>query len=107
MFKILELKNTESALPTEVGYGYNTREQALAAVKKHLTTFKISGRNPEGDYWWVRDSEGLRKCWISSVDRRRHCGQCSISRTKAESLIKRDVRSGSGDTTVRWSGQAQ
>ena len=43
MFKILELKNTESALPAEVGYGYNTREQALAAVKKHLTTFKISG----------------------------------------------------------------
>jgi len=68
MFKILELKNTESALPAEVGYGYNTREQALAAVKKHLTTFKISGRNPEKDYWWVRDSEGLRKCWISSVD---------------------------------------
>ena len=68
MFKILELKNTESAPPAEVGYGYNTREQALAAVKKHLTTFKISERNPEGDYWWVRDSEGLRKCWISSVD---------------------------------------
>ena len=68
MFKILELKNADSASPAEVGYGYNTREQALAAVKKHLTTFKISGRNPEGDYWWVRDSEGLRKCWISGVD---------------------------------------
>ena len=68
MFKILELKNAESASPAEVGYGYNTREQALAAVKKHLATFKISGRNPEGDYWWVRDSEGLRKIWISSAD---------------------------------------
>ena len=61
MFKILELKNTESALPAEVGYGYNTREQAFAAVKKHLTTLKISGRNPEGDYLWVRDSEGLHR----------------------------------------------
>ena len=40
MFKILELKNADSASPAEVGYGYNTREQALAAVKKHLTTFK-------------------------------------------------------------------
>ena len=68
MFKILELKNADSASPAEVGYGYNTREQALAAVKKHLATFKISGRNPEGDYWWVRDSEGLRKVWISSAD---------------------------------------
>jgi hypothetical protein len=68
MFKILELKSTEFALPAEVGRGYTTREQALAAVKKHLTTFRISGRNPEGDYWWVRDSEGLRKCWISSAD---------------------------------------
>jgi hypothetical protein len=38
MFKILELKNTKSALPAEVGCGYNTREQALAAVKKYLTT---------------------------------------------------------------------
>jgi hypothetical protein len=28
MFKILELKNTESALPAEVGYGYNTRPEA-------------------------------------------------------------------------------
>jgi hypothetical protein len=48
MFKILELKNAESAVPAEVGYGYETREQALAAVKKHLTSFRISGRNPEG-----------------------------------------------------------
>jgi hypothetical protein len=68
MFKILELKNAESAVPAEVGYGYETREQALAAVKKHLTTFRISGRNPEGDYWWVRDSEGLRQCWISGAN---------------------------------------
>jgi hypothetical protein len=68
MFKILELKGEGSAPATEVGGGYSTREEALAAVKRHLTTFQISGRNPEGDYWWVRDSEGLRKCWISSVN---------------------------------------
>ena len=68
MFKILELKNADSAVPAEVGHGYSTREQALAAVKKHLTTFKAAGHNPEGNYWWVRDSEGLRKCWISSAD---------------------------------------
>jgi hypothetical protein len=65
MFKILELKNVDAAVPAEVGHGYSTREQALAAVKKHLTTFKAAGHNPEGDYWWVRDAEGLRKCWIS------------------------------------------
>jgi hypothetical protein len=59
MFKILELKNADTAVPAEVGHGYATRQQALAAVKKHLTTFKAAGRNPEGDYWWVRDSEGL------------------------------------------------
>ena len=43
-------------MPAEVGHGYSTREQALAAVKKHLTTFKAAGHNPEGNYWWVRDS---------------------------------------------------
>jgi len=68
MFKILEPKNADTAVPAEVGHGYPTREQALAAVKKHLTTFKAAGHNPEGNYWWVRDSEGLRKCWISSAD---------------------------------------
>jgi hypothetical protein len=61
-------KNADTAVPAEVGKGYFTREQALAAVKKHLTTFMAAGRNPEGDYWWVRDSECLRKCWISSAD---------------------------------------
>jgi hypothetical protein len=68
MFKILELKNAIAASATEVGHGYSTREQALAAVRIHLKTYKTSGHNPEGDYWWVRDSEGLRKCWISSAD---------------------------------------
>jgi hypothetical protein len=68
MFRILELKNAETAAPAEVGHGYSTREQALAAIKRHLTAFKAAGHNPEGDYWWVRDSEGLRKCWISSAD---------------------------------------
>jgi hypothetical protein len=66
MFKILELKNAASASAREVGQRYSTREEALAAVKKHLKTFKVSGHNPEGDYWWVRDAEGLRKCWISA-----------------------------------------
>jgi len=68
MFKILELKNANAASAAEVGRGYSTREQALAAVKLHLKTFKISGHNPEGNYWWARDSEGLRKCWISGAD---------------------------------------
>jgi hypothetical protein len=68
MFKILELKNADKAVPAEVGHGYATREQALVAVKKHLTSFKVSGHNSEGHYWWVRDSEGLRKCWISGAD---------------------------------------
>jgi hypothetical protein len=68
MFKILELKNADTAAPAEVGRGYSTHEQALAAVKKYRTSFKVSGHNPEGHYWWVRDSEGLRKCWISGAD---------------------------------------
>ena len=68
MFKILELKSVASAPVVELSRGYSTREQALAAVKTHLKTFKISGHNPEGDYWWVRDAEGLRKCWIASAD---------------------------------------
>ena len=68
MFKILELKGAGSAPAMEVGRGYSTREEAMAAVKMHLKTFKASGRNPEGDYWWARDAEGLRKCWISSAD---------------------------------------
>lgn len=68
MFKVLELKGAVAGPAAQVGRGYPTREQALAAVKAYLKTFKISGRNPEGDYWWVRDSEGLRKCWIASAD---------------------------------------
>jgi hypothetical protein len=68
MFKILELKAAASAPAAEVGERYSTREAALAAVKKHLKTFKVSGHNPERNYWWVRDSEGLRTCWISDAD---------------------------------------
>jgi hypothetical protein len=68
MFKVLELKGVGSSPAAEVGRGYYTREQALAAVKAHLKSFKVSGHNSEGDYWWARDSEGLRKCWIASVD---------------------------------------
>jgi hypothetical protein len=68
MFKILEFKGVSPAQATEVGRRYATREEAQAAVKMHLKTFKASGRNPEGDYWWARDAQGLRKCWISSAD---------------------------------------
>jgi hypothetical protein len=68
MFKILELKSAGSTPAAEVGHRYSTREEALAAVKTYLKAFKVSGRNPEGDYWWARDGEGLRKCWISSID---------------------------------------
>lgn len=65
MFQILERKSAASASAKQIGYGYATREEALVAVKKHLKTFKVSGHNSEEDYWWVRDFEGLRKCWIS------------------------------------------
>src|ERR1700681_1086370 len=65
MFKILELDSRRSAAPTEIGEGFATWEDALAAVKRHLKGFKVSGRNPEGSYWWTRDADGLRKCWIS------------------------------------------
>ena len=65
MFKILELDSQPAAAPTQVGEGFATREDALAAVKRHLKRFKVSGRNPEGSYWWTRDADGLRKCWIS------------------------------------------
>ena len=68
MFKILELKNAVSAPASEVGRGFSTREEALVAVKRHLKTFNVSGHNPEGDYWWARDAEGLRKCWIASAE---------------------------------------
>ena len=68
MFKILELKSAESAPAAEVGPGYATREEALAAVKTHLRTFSVHGHNLEENYWWARNAEGLRKCWISSID---------------------------------------
>jgi hypothetical protein len=69
MFKILELKGTQSAAAAQVGqHRYSTHEEALAAVRKHLKTFNVSGHNPEGNYWWARDPEGLRKCWISNAD---------------------------------------
>lgn len=68
MFKILELKGAEGDPAAEVGRGYSTREEALAAVKRHLKTFHVSGHNSEGNYWWARDTAGLRKCWISTID---------------------------------------
>jgi hypothetical protein len=68
MFKILELRNAVSTPASEVGRGYSTHAEAVVAVKRHLKTFNVSGRNPEGDYWWARDAEGLRKCWISKAD---------------------------------------
>jgi spermidine synthase len=66
VFKILELDNTTSTTPSEVGDGFATREDAVAAVKRHLKGFRASGHNPEGGYWWARDAEGLRKCWVSA-----------------------------------------
>ncbi len=68
MFKIIERKSTESAQPIEVGHGYSTREEALAGLRKHLKTFGVSGHNAEESYWWARDSEGLRKCWITNAE---------------------------------------
>ena len=68
MFKILELKSAATAPARELGNGYSTREEAQDAVKKHLKTFRVSGRNPEGNYWWARDAEGLRKCWIAAAE---------------------------------------
>ena len=47
MFKILELKSADSTPAAEVGDRYSTREQALAAVKKHLRTFNVSGHNAD------------------------------------------------------------
>ena len=68
MFKILELKGVDVARAVEVGRGYSTHEEALVAVKSHLKTFKVSGRNHEANYWWARDADGLRKCWISAIE---------------------------------------
>jgi hypothetical protein len=68
VLKVLELKDAASAAATEVGRGYLTRAEALTALKKHLKTFRVSGHNADGNYWWARDSEGLRKCWISSAE---------------------------------------
>jgi hypothetical protein len=65
MFKILELKGAVSPA-AEVSRRYPTREEALVELKKYLKTFKLSGHNREGSYWWARDAEGLRKCWISA-----------------------------------------
>ncbi len=68
MFKILELIGADLADAVEVGRGYSSREEATVAVKSHQKTFRVSGRNHEGNYWWARDAEGLRKCWISSIE---------------------------------------
>ena len=65
MFKVLELKSAVSAAATEVGDGYTTHEEALAAVKRYLKRFHVSGHNAEANYWSARDAEGLRKCWIA------------------------------------------
>jgi hypothetical protein len=34
LFEILEVKNADATVPAEVGHGYFTREQALAAATK-------------------------------------------------------------------------
>ena len=68
MFKILELSSEPSASPIEVGDGFATRADAMAAIRRHLKGFIASGHNAEAGYWWARNGEGLHKCWIS-VDR--------------------------------------
>jgi Ser/Thr protein kinase RdoA (MazF antagonist) len=65
MFRILELDGARSSAPRQVGEAFATWDDALAAIKRHLKGFKVSGRNPEGSYWWTRDADGLRKCWIA------------------------------------------
>jgi hypothetical protein len=65
MFRILELDSVSSSAPRQVGEAFATWDDALAAVKRHLKGFKVSGHNPEGSYWWTRDANGLRKCWIA------------------------------------------
>ena len=67
MFKILELKGADSNA-AEVGRAYPTRGDAMVALKKHLRSFKVSGHNREGNFWWARDAEGLRKCWIAVAE---------------------------------------
>ena len=88
MFKILELDSQRSAAPTQIGEAFATWDDALAAIKRHLKRFKVSGRNPEGSYWWTRDADGLRKCWISEnkegATGRSACGpQRRAGRTRA------------------------
>jgi len=68
MFKIFERRSAASAPATEVGRGYATRAEALTAIKRYLKSFRASGHNPEEDYWWARDPEGLRKCWIANAE---------------------------------------
>ena len=67
MFKILELKSSGSPLGAQVGNRYPTREQAVAAIKRHVKTFNVSGHNPEENYWWARDAEGLRTPEVQKV----------------------------------------
>ena len=69
MFKILELKSAGCGTGDR-GWPRLSRRarKPLIAVKKHLKTFNVSGHNPEENYWWARDVEGLRKCWISNAD---------------------------------------
>jgi hypothetical protein len=68
MFKILERENAGSTAAIELGQGFATHAEALAAVKRHLKRFRVSGHNPEENYWWARNSDGIRKCWISETD---------------------------------------
>lgn len=65
MFKIFELGSEQLTSPIEVGGGFATRADALAAVRRHLKGFNVSGHNAEAGYWWARNGEGLHKCWIS------------------------------------------
>lgn len=83
MFKVLELKGGGPGAAAEVGRGYSTREKALAAIKMHLKSFRVSGHNPEANYWWARDAEGLRKCWISA-DSKTAGADAQLSQSKSD-----------------------
>ena len=67
MFKILELKNADTAVPAEVGHGYSMANK-LGGGQKASDDLQGSWTKSGRRLLVGRDSEGLRKCWISSAD---------------------------------------
>jgi hypothetical protein len=66
MFKVLEIAGSAAAV--EIGKGFATHAEAAAAVRRHLKGFKASGHNPDKNYWWARNAEGICKCRISETE---------------------------------------